>query len=195
MRLVRILLPMTIIIVFNLLLVSCGENASGVAEFKTINATVTVDPAQNPLLSDLATWTGDPCAQDSTYTVTNDLVDVTVTSTKNIANGTSLPLILQKVTITLTPADTISPPLPSLYTPSYQNLNGIILQPGESLSLPIEVATHMLKQYFGTAMLCTAFSPVYTYNATLTFDAVEQGTGENGSMSAGMTVRFADFAD
>lgn len=195
MRLLKILISVTTTLVLIVLLMSCGENASGVAEFKTVNATASVDPEKNPLLADLATWTGDPCAEGSTYSVVNDLVNVTVTSKANIATGTSLPLILQAATISFSPADTISPYLPPLYTPSYQNLNGTILPAGESLSVPVEVVTHRLKEYFGTTLLCTGFSPIYSYNATISIDAIEQGTGKVSNMSAGMTVRFADFAD
>jgi hypothetical protein len=176
-------------------LVSCGGSTSGVAEYKTVNATASVDAASNPLLADLAIWSGDPCAEGSSYSIENNLVNITVTSTANITTGTSLPLMLQSATITFTPADSISPFLPSLFTPIYQNLNGTTLSPGGFVSIPIEVVTHRLKEYFGTTLICSPAAPIYSYNATISINAVEQGTGVSGSFSAGMTVRFADFAD
>lgn len=196
MKFSRRLMSASAALLLIVLLMSCGENASGVAEFKTVNATASIDAEQNPLLADLATWTGEPCAEGSSYSIENDLVNVTVTSTANIATGTSLPLMLQKATIIFEPADDYkSPLLASRYSQTFQNLNGTFLPVGGSVSIPVEVVTHELKEYLGTVMVCQAYSPVYSYNVTISIDAEEQGTGKTGSMSAGMTVRFYDFAD
>jgi hypothetical protein len=197
MKVLKILISVTSALMLLGILVSCGENANGVAGFKTVNATATVDSSKNPLLADLATWSGDPCKFDagSTFSILDDNVIVTVKSTPNITSGTSLPLILESVSISFSPADSISPPLPPILSPIFQNLNGTILEAGTSLPIPVEVITHRMKEYFGTTLVCQEFSPIYSYNATITFNAVEQGTGVTGSMSAGLTVRFADFAD
>lgn len=180
------------------LLQSCGSsNTGGTSVFETVNATVSVDPAQNPLLSDLATWTGTPCTPGSTFSIDNDLVNFETRTTINIKNGTPSPLILQKATITFTPADTVSPTLPALYSPAFQPLTGYTVPAGGSLSVPIEIANHSLKNYMGSSqglgLVCSV--GIYSYNATIIFDAVESNTGKSGSLTASMLVRFADFAD
>lgn len=180
------------------LLQSCGSsNTGGASVFETVNATVSVDPAQNPLLSDLATWTGTPCATGSTYSIDNDLVNFSTTTTINIKNGTASPLILQKATIAFSPADTVSPALPALYSPAFQPLTGYTVPAGGSLSIPVEIANHSLKNYMGSSqglgLVCAA--SIYSYNTTISFDAVETNTGKSGVLTASMLVRFADFTD
>lgn len=175
-------------------LTSCGDQSTnGVTEFNTVNVTAAAEASQNPLLSDLAKWSGTPCGAASAYSIENDVVNFTITSTQNISQGTAAPLLLQSASIRFSPADTLSPSLPPLFSPIYQNLNGYIVPAGGTLSVPIEIATHQLKDYFGPTLICTNL--VYSYNATITFDAVEQGTGKFGKITAGMTVRFTDFAD
>lgn len=175
---------------------SCGNSTGGgVAAFNTVNATASVDSAKNPLLSDLATWTGTPCATGSTITIKNDVINFSVTTTVSISNGTPSTLQLQKATITFTPADTVTPVLPALYAVQYQNLLGQSVPAGGTLSVPIEIATHSLKEYLlPKADVCVTNS-IYNYNVQVNFDAVESGTGKSGSIPAGLTVRFSDFAD
>lgn len=177
-----------------LIIQSCGSsNTGGTVLFNTVNATVSVDPAKNPLLSDLATWTGTPCDPASTVTQTNDLVNFNVVSTVNISNGTSSPLILQRATITFTPADSLTPVLPALYSPTYISFNYSV-PPGGTFSVPIEVASHLVKGYLFAPLVCTTGS-IYTYNTTVSFETVEANTGKTGVITAHMTVRFSDFAD
>lgn len=183
----------------SLLLQSCGsDNTGGTVVFETVNATASVSAANNPFLSDLATWTGVPCAVGSTYTIDNDLVNFTVATTVNIRNGTASPLVLQRATVTFTPADTVSPALPALYSPTFQALGGTTVPAGGSLSVPVEIANHLLKDYLGSAqgrgLVCSG-NLVHSYNTTIAFDAVETNTGKSGTITAGMLVRFADFAD
>lgn len=160
-----------------------------------MTATVSADPAKNPLLADLAKWTGDSCASASEKTIRNDVINFTVATTSEGSTGTPSPLMLNKATITLKPADTSTPPLPVAYSPIYQNLKGTMITAGVSTAVPIEVVTHSLKEYFNPTLVCSGNSAIYSYNATITFDAVEVNTGKSGQVSAGMTVRFADFAD
>jgi len=176
-----------------MVVMSCGSTTNG--DYDYVTATASVDSTKNPLLADLATWTGTPCTTGSTYTITNDVVNVTVASTVKQTNVGTSPLVLQKATISYSPADTMSPALSPPYSPISQSLNGYTVPAGGTLSVPIEVAPHSLKDYFGSALVCTANSPVYSYNVTIIFDAVEQLSGTSGSFSSGMIVRFADFAD
>lgn len=173
---------------------SCGSsNTGGTVLFNTVNASVSVDPAKNPLLSDLATWTGTPCDPASTPTIKNDVINFNVVSTVNISNGTSSRLILQRATITFTPADTLTPVLPALYSPTYISFNYPV-PAGGSFSVPIELASHLIKDFLFVPLVCTTGS-IYTYNTTVSFEAVEENTGKTGVITAHMTVRFADFAD
>ncbi|MDD5284340.1 MAG: hypothetical protein PHD54_00650 [Desulfuromonadaceae bacterium] len=193
MRFARIFILVMIAAMLLTVILSCGKSNTG--EFDYVTATATVDAAKNPLLADLATWTGTPCAAGSTYNVLNNVVNFTLTSTANLAIGSSSPLILQKATISLSPADTQSPSLPALYSPIYQGLTGYIIPAGGTLSVPVEIATHSLKDYFTQTLVCTANKSIYSYNVSIVFDAVEQTTGRSGSIPASMTVRFADFGD
>ncbi len=178
---------------------SCGsEDTGGVSVFKTVTAIATVDSTSNPLLADIATWTGTPCATGSTYAVTDKVVNFTIVSTKGSSGGTASPLMLQRATIAFSPADTLTQtfaPLPPLYSPAYQSLLGYTVPAGGSLVVPVEVVTHALKEFFGPTLVCTGNTSIYNYNVVITFDATEVTTGKNGQISAGMTVRFADFAD
>jgi len=193
-------------LIFSLLLVSlqltltsCGSsNMGGGASFNTVNASVSVDSAKNPLLSDLATWPDQTaiCTSDPTKapTIVNDLVNFTITSKTSISNGTPSALSVQKITLTFTPADTLTPALPSLFATQYINLSGSTVPAGGSVSIPVEVATHNFKIYFWNTVLCQVV-PVYSYNVTAAFDLVEVATGKSGMVTAGMIVRVADFAD
>ncbi len=177
-----------------LIIQSCGSSNTGsTVLFNTVNVTANADSANNPLLSDLATWTGDPCGLTSTFSITNDLVNFNVVSTVNISNGTSSPLSLQRATIIFTPADSVTPVLPALYSPTFQTFTNIV-PAGGTLSVPIEVANHSIKQFLVDPLVCTDGS-IYTYNTTVAFDAVEVNTGKSGVVTASLTVRFADFAD
>lgn len=200
MKSIRVIL--TVVLAASMLMLqSCGSsNTGGTSVFETVNATVSVDAAKNPLLSDLAKWTGTPCVDGSTYTAFNDLVNFNVATTVNIKNGIASPLNIQKATITFEPADTLTPVLPASYTPAYLPLNGYQVPAGGSLSFPVEIVSHNLKLYLGSTaqgpgLVCTNASTIYSYNVTVSFDAVESNTGKSGSLSAGMLVRFSDFSD
>jgi len=194
MRLSRIAGNMVILSAL-VILQSCGSsNTGGTVLFETVNATASVDPENNPLLSDLATWTGSPCGPTSTATLDNDIINFSVVSTVNISNGTSSPLNLLRATITFSPADTLTPVLPIQFSPTFQSFNYTVPANG-TFSVPIEVANHLVKQHLGSSLVCTNSADIYTYNTTVSFDAVEVNTGKSGVITARLTVRFADFAD
>ncbi|MSN26366.1 MAG: hypothetical protein GJV46_10935 [Geobacter sp.] len=188
-----------LLVSLQLTLTSCGSsNMGGGAAFNTVNASVSVDSAKNPLLSDLAAWPDQTaiCTSDPTKapTIVNDLVNFTITSKTSITNGTPSALSVQKVTLTFTPADTLTPALPSSFAVQYTNLSGSTVPAGGSVSIPVEVATHNFKNYFWNTVLCQLV-PVYSYNVTVAFDLIEVATGKAGTIAAGMVVRVADFAD
>lgn len=184
-------------IFMSVLVSGCGSsNGGGTIMFNTVNVTASVDSAKNPLLSDLATWKDEAtkCDGVQTPTIKNDLVNFTVSSKKSISNGTASNIMLQKATIIFTPADSTSPSLPPQYATTYINLVGQTVTPDGSLSVPIEVVTHNLKELFYATAVCSNV-PVYSYNVQVLFDVVEAGTGKSGMIPAGMTVRIADFTD
>ncbi len=178
---------------------SCGSsNMGGGAAFNTVNAAVSVDSTKNPLMADIAKWpstaAASACDTTTSPTIVNDVVNFTITSTSSITNGTPSDLSVQKVTLTFTPADSLTPTLPSLYAIQYSNVSGYTIPAGGTLSVPVEVATHNFKAYFWDSVLCQSV-PVYSYNVTAYFDLVEVSTGKTGTITAGMIVRVADFAD
>lgn len=183
-----------------LTLTSCGSsNMGGGTAFNTVNASVSVDAAKNPLLSDLAKWPDQTaiCSSDPTKapTIVNDIVNFTITSNSSITNGTPSALSVQKVTLTFTPADTVvTPALPALYAVQFLSGGGATIAAGGTLSVPVEVATHNFKESFWNSVLCQA-KPVYSYNVTAAFDLIEVATGKAGTITAGMVVRIADFTD
>ncbi|MFA7402918.1 MAG: hypothetical protein WC007_02905 [Pelobacteraceae bacterium] len=175
----------------------CGSsNGGGTTFYKTVNATVSVDSEKNPLFSDLAKWAdiNTSCNGVQVPTNTSDLVNFTITTVKSISSGTASNLMLQKATIVFTPADTLSPALPAQYATSYIDLFGLSVPADGSVAVPVEVVTHNLKSYFYPTAVCRNV-PVYSYNVQVSFDAIEAGTGKSGTITAGMTVRIADFAD
>jgi len=187
----KILLLGVVLIVF---VTGCGSSdGGGTVMFNTVNVTASADSAKNPLLSDIATWSdvANKCTT-ATYTVTNDLVNFTIVSTKSIATGTASDIMIQKATIIFSPADTQTPVLPSLLASSTIPYVGLKVTAGSSLSVPIEVASHNLKAHFDP---CAAIPFTYNYNVQVLFDVVESATGKTGTIPAGMIVRIADFAD
>lgn len=190
----KILLLGAVMLVF---VSGCGSSdGGGTVMFNTVNVTASADSAKNPLLSDLATWTDEATKCDGVQvpTIKNDLVNITVSSKKSISNGTASNIMLQKATIIFTPGDASTPVLPPQFATTYLNLVGQTVTPDSTLSVPVEVVTHNLKEYFYPTSVCKLV-PVYTYNVQVLFDVVEAGTGKSGTIPAGMTVRIADFAD
>jgi len=186
----KILLLGVVLIVF---VTGCGSSdGGGTVMFNTVNVTASADSAKNPLLSDLATWSDEANrCNTATATITNDLVNFTIVSTKSIATGTASDIMIQKATIVFSPADTQTPVLPNLLATSIINYVGLRVTAGSSLSVPIEVVPHNLKLNFDPC----AIPYTYNYNVQVLFDVVEAATGKSGTIPAGMTVRIADFAD
>jgi hypothetical protein len=176
----------------------CGSsNTGGVEQFTTVEAFATVDSTKNPLLSDLAKWsaqTGICTDVTNTSTIQNDIINFTVKSNITIKNGTASPLMLQKATIVFSPADTLTPQLPLLYSTQYFDLQGYSVPAGGSLPVPVEIAKHTFKEYLYPSIVCNTNS-IYSYNVKVIFSAIETNTGKQGEITAGMTVRFSDFTD
>jgi hypothetical protein len=193
---------MNIILLFITLLVFCisgcgSTNGGGTVFFKTVNASAQVDSSStNPLFADLAKWTDKAAICDGVQvpTISPDLVKFTITSTKSISSGVASNLLLQKATIIITPADTISPVLPAIYATSYIDIGSVSVPADGSVTVSLEVVTHNLKAYFLPIAVCKDV-PVYSYDVKVLFDAVEANTGKSGTIPAGMTVRVADFTD
>lgn len=191
-----------LLVCVQLSLTSCGSsNMGGGAAFNTVNASVSVNATDNPLLADIATWADQDtiCSSGVTPTIENNMVNFVITSKTTISNGTASSLAVQKVTLTFTPNDSITPILPELYAIQSTNISGTVIA-GGTLSVPVEVATHNFKRYFwntadsADTVLCKDV-PVYSYDVKVIFDLVEVSTGKTGTVTAGMIVRVADFID
>ncbi|HEY6871493.1 MAG TPA: hypothetical protein VI298_02070 [Geobacteraceae bacterium] len=186
----RIVLRFLPLISSFLILSSCGGGTTGggVAEFKTV--TVSAQASTTVLESDVLK--GNTCtATGSTGgTFTTDTVDVVITSSKypNFT-GTLSPVEIDSYTITFTPANVLSPPLPTLNGTSI----GTTIAAGGSQTLHIPVAPDILKYSLvndKNLQLCSA--TMYTYFVTITFNGLETNTGTRSTFETSLNVAFAD---
>ncbi|HJV66687.1 MAG TPA: hypothetical protein VJ550_13195 [Geomonas sp.] len=197
---------------------SCGsEKAGGTGEFATVFATANSPGAD--VNSDVATWVDSTgakataCGASSIATVTPDTATYTVTSTAySVANTgssssstssttTTSDLIIDKITLILTPANTTSPALPAIYQTQYLTA-GQRVAAGSTVNIPVVIASNQLKTYLGTGLGsasidCNPASPTYTYRATVSFEALEVNTNRVATITAPgfLLVNFADYID
>ena len=162
---------------------SCGGSNSGGTLTPTI---VSID-------SDVATWTGTPGA--STYTVKPDIVNVTLNAfpaPPGSTGTTGEKVVIKSATIIYTPANTISPPLPT----QFMTLTGQMVELGNSLPVPVTVASQALKSTPPLSSLVRPNTGIYSYYATITF-ACDYLIANNNpfSISSQININFADFAN
>ena len=148
-------------------------------------ATILVD-------SDVAVWTGTPCATGSTYTVLPNDDNVTFTAFSAPAGSTgNTPekVVIDNVTIAFTPATVGSPALP----PQYQAI-GQQVALGGSATFPVRVASQKLKSDPPlNSLVCT--STIYGYRATMLFNCHYLVSGNTFQGSTQINISFADFGN
>ncbi len=163
-------------------LASCGGGGGA-----TATATVT------NLDSDVAKWVGTPCGVTSTYTVLPDDLNVTLAafpfpSTSNTVNEA---VLVNSVDIVYSPANTISPPLPS---PAPMTLVGTRVEMGNSVTIAVRVAPQDFKGALPLrALRCSSI--IYSYYVTMTFHCQYYKAGDTFDVSAQSNIRFADFVN
>jgi hypothetical protein len=187
------------------MLTSCGSKAGGTGEFATVVASA--NATTSGLDSDVATWVdattrakASPCIQTSIPTVVPDDVSFNVTSAAYTvpntgSTSTVVPsdLIITRVTLTFTPADSLTPALPAIYQTQFPSAGERIVV--GSTSIPVRIATDDLKIFLQNTLACTGLT--YSYRLNVSFEALEVNTNRSGTISVPgyFLVRFTDFID
>lgn len=168
---------------------SCGgDSGGGSSELKT--SYVTADVGTAVLDSDVIAWGETVCVEGDVSTPAADSVDAIITSIPYPDNiGTkSLPIRVDSVTISYTPANSATPAMPSEY-----QVIGTTIANGSSATIPVRVATQEQKIRLQPKLACSSI--IYNYYTTLTFHLIEIGTDKTGDVSTSMQLRYADFVD
>lgn len=190
-------------------LTSCGgSKAAGTGEFATVYATAS--PSVSSLDADVATWTdtaGSAVAACSVASPTfkpNDVsYNITVTPYSSANTGSTSPttasdLIITRVTVTLTPADNLTPALAPMFQTQYLT-TGQRLAQGTTTTVPVRVIPADLKSYlFNTVGVnCSNPGAFLHYRATVSFEAQEVNTDRVSTITAPgfLLVSVADFGD
>jgi hypothetical protein len=172
-----------------LLLTSCGDNSlgGGVGEFNTV--TVTAVPATVRLESDVVT--GNTCSDIGSTggTFKTDTVKVTIKSTAYQGILNPMVIALDKYTVKFTPVGANTPALDSITG----SMIGNQVSATSPLTIDIPVATDGLKvKLVNEKGLTLCSTKIYEYFATITFDALELGTGQRKSIETSLNIAFAD---
>ena len=209
-------------------LTSCGGSKSdGTAEFATVFASVS--PPNSNLDSDVATWIDATsgakatvgCAPNAVASTVEDVVNFTLSSTAfavpNTGSTTPItpsPLIITKITVTLNPANSLSPALPAIFQ-TFFSTAGQVIAPGAAgtagtattavtTTVPVTLVSNQLKRCFrdptalGNLAISCASNPIYSYYADVSFQAQEINTGRSATISIprqSFIVNFSDFVD
>jgi hypothetical protein len=195
-------------------LTSCGDSkASGTGQFATVFASAS--PPASALDSDVATWVdattlakAPACGANSVANVSPDDATFVVTSAAytvpNTGSSSTIAtsdLIIDKITLTLTPADTQSPALPSLYQTQFPSAGQRIVVGANNVT--VRIASDELKSFFRSSNLgnlaldCSNPSAIYSYRAVVSFEALEVNTNRVGTITPPgfLLVKFSDFVD
>lgn len=176
--------------VFSLLLLSsCGSDSmgTGVAEFKTVM--VAAQAGTPRLESDILTANSCGTTGSTGGAVETDNVDVTVTSTEypNFT-GTRSAVLIDKYTVSYTPANSVSPALP------VQNgTTTIPVAAGGSVAIDVAVVPDSLKlSLLNNNNIQPCSITIFNYYVTVTFEGLELNTGERKSFIATLNLEIAD---
>ena len=194
-------------------LTSCGDSkAGGTAEFATVFVTATT-PA-GPIDADVATWVDNttgapaqPCLDTSGPSLLPTTADYVIISTAYATPNTgqsnqttASPLIITKITLTLTPANSLTPALPAMFQTQFLS-SGQRITPGNN-SIELRIASNELKWYLQTglgsqSLTCANQGTVYTYRANVSFEALEINTNRVSTITPPgyLLVNFSDYID
>lgn len=173
-----------------------GDTGGGVAIFKTVVVNKPQITTDNPFISDLATWTdtnGDGktevCGGDN-FTIVNDFANTAITV--KAASSTIPPssVLVETGKITFRPADTTTPDLPPIFREQPFTPN-LLINPGETQSIAVEIVNHALKEFVATEILCTGIR--WNFYVKISYNLVEINTGERKTIESEMIVRFFDI--
>ena len=173
-----------------LLLCLCGVLAScGNGELVRASATtVTLD-------SDLAKWTGTPCATGSTTSITADDISVAIaTVAQDSVNNVPATVVVDSVTLQYIPADSTSPSLAGLYQ-TQQTMGQQRIVAGATGTLTVRVDQKLKATSTLQNLVCSGNPTIYSYFLSMTFNGHYEPSFESFTSTATANVRFADFAD
>lgn len=196
-----------------LALTSCGgEKASGTGEFATVF--VTAVGATGALDSDVTTWVDASgakavqCGPSSFMTTKPDTVDYTITSTAytppNTGSSTSItpsPVVISRITVSLSQGPGFSPVLPPRYQSYDVSATAPQINPGGSQTVSVRIVDNDLKAFFvnslGAQSLTCSNQVTYKYWATVTFEMREVNSNRVSTVTPAGTllVNFSDFID
>lgn len=172
-----------------LLLSSCGGSlGGGLGEFKTVTVSAS---AKTPRL-EADVLTGNTCAATVSTggTYVTESVDVDIKSTVYPKlTGQALSVSIDGVTISYMPANSATPALADQFITTL----GTTVTPGGSATIPVPVAKDIVKLSLvneKNLQLCS--TAYYEYYVTITFDALEIGSGTRKKISTSLNVAFAD---
>jgi hypothetical protein len=173
-----------------------GDIGGGVALFNTVYVSKPQILSANPLLSDIAKWGGVEACSTTSYTVESDTADVSITVTAASTTITPSPVTVNSATVTFEPADNLTPVIDNNIHRVQHFPLGILIAPGVTKTIPIELVNGAMKQYIVEKMqLCATPPKNWKYYAKISFNLVENNTGESKSVDAELLVRFHDFVD
>jgi len=193
---------------------SCGgEKAAGTGEFATVFATVS--GPNSTIDSDVARWVdatsgaaAAACGATSVPTTTPDSAVFTVTSTPyaapNTGSGSAVtpsPLSITRITVTMTPADSISPALPAIFQTQFPSSAAPVILPGNPQPLTVRLVDNDMKAFFlfglGAQSITCTNQATYSYRAVVSFEMLETTTNRVSTVTAPgfMLIKFSDFID
>jgi len=189
---------------------SCGDSrAPGTADLATVMAVVT---PPGGLDSDVAKWVTDTggaataCGANSFISITPDDLTFTITSTAYTSGntGSTSPitpsdLVVQSITLTYTPATSLSPALPAIYQTQYPSAGQLVTVGANPVT--VRVASHEMKNYFmtglGTQSITCSNAAIYSYWVSASFRVLEVNSGRVATITTPgpLLMRVADFQD
>lgn len=179
-------------------LTSCGGggDSGGAERLRTVQI---LPPMLNKTFidADVATWkdvNGDGKICDfinDTYTITPDLVDVTITvrTLPNLPSGlVASPVRIDSAEIIYTPSTPSVPAIPTLY-----RALGIYVNPDSEATFSLDVVPRSIKIALVDRLICS--ENIYQYYVEIKFKVIEINSGKTETVQTALTVKLADFAE
>lgn len=175
-----------------------GDTGGGVAIFKTVYVNKPQLTTANPFLSDLAKWKDtnsdskiEVCGNDG-FSIINDFASTDVTVNASSSSTSPSSVLVETGSMTFRPADTNTDALPPIFRVQPLTPN-VLIAPGETKSISVELVNHEMKGYLANQILCTGVT--WNYYVKIAYNLVEISTGERKTIETEMLVRFSDLAD
>lgn len=171
-----------VMLLMMIFLPSCGGGPVGFASVQ--NAYIDADVISGTVISNGVCSNPSPVVNPTSTTVT-----ITVLPASSSGGKSPTGIQLKSATITFTPADANSPPLP----PQPAAVPNTTIPYGTSPQFSIEVASRLLKESAPlNTLICSGTE--FKYYATISFTAIDFDSGNDAHIDpVSVNVRFADF--